>query len=389
MKKMRRVLAGLCALMLIGVMTLGIAPTIAWALEAPPLVIHYNIIAPARRFTATITLYDNGVEVGRDVRESSGLSTSMSTGHTGRLGDFSHMRLSVYSNDFDLSSEMIPVTPDRETNPKDGSTVYVFHFSWDATAASAEPAAASASTEQVPISFYFSISTTDNFFWNEGYIGVSGATINIYRDGVQIAAVISEPSPILLNDVLTYVDGFAEYDIMDDLEATYTARLVLADGYSFDDSPINLTLYQDGTKLEYLDSWFSTHHWLVTPITETLNTSSIVILIDGALLDMDVAPIIRDDRTLVPVRAIAETLGAEVDWNNDTREVTISDGSQTVILAIDSTTALVDGGEIGLDVAPIIIDGRTMLPIRFLAETFGLDVDWDNDTRTVIITTTD
>ena len=129
-----------------------------------------------------------------------------------------------------------------------------------------------------------------------------------------------------------------------------------------------------------------------TPTPAPTATDGIGVLIDGVPLEMDVTPIIRNDRTLVPVRAIVEALGADIGWNNDTREVTISQGSQSIIMTIDSTTVTfvhADGREENaeLDVAPIIVDDRTMLPIRFLAEAFGFEVDWDNENQNVIIAT--
>jgi len=118
----------------------------------------------------------------------------------------------------------------------------------------------------------------------------------------------------------------------------------------------------------------------------------IAIRIDGAYLtDLDVAPIISDGRTLIPVRAVSEALGADVGWNPETRTVTIERADTTIRMTIASLdAAVVHGGSstnAQLEVAPVIIDGRTMLPIRFIAETFGLTVNWDASSRTVIIVT--
>jgi len=127
-----------------------------------------------------------------------------------------------------------------------------------------------------------------------------------------------------------------------------------------------------------------------TPIiqqTQTIAQSSIAITLNGASIPNDVPPTIIDGRTVVPVRAVTEALGANVDWDGATRSVTITRGANIIVMTIDSNSATVDTRATTLDVAPILINDTTMLPIRFIAESFNLDVDWDEADRTVIITT--
>ncbi len=102
-------------------------------------------------------------------------------------------------------------------------------------------------------------------------------------------------------------------------------------------------------------------------------------------LNSDVPPIIMDGRTLVPVRIITENLNAQVQWNADTREVTVTKGDISIVLGIDCPDVLVNGVLETIDVSPQIIDGRTMVPIRFLSENFHLDVSWDDITRSVYL----
>lgn len=99
------------------------------------------------------------------------------------------------------------------------------------------------------------------------------------------------------------------------------------------------------------------------------------------------APIVENDRTLLPIRAIIEAFGGTVVWNADTREVTLGYGGREIILTIDSMTAYLDGEAQALDTAPVVRNDRTMLPIRFIAESFGLGVEWNGDTQEVAITT--
>lgn len=122
----------------------------------------------------------------------------------------------------------------------------------------------------------------------------------------------------------------------------------------------------------------------------TAGTASLEI--DGEAVETDVDPFILDGRTLVPVRVVSEQLGADVDWDAETQRVTITTEEKTIILTIGSATALVNGVETALpdNVAPTLawVDGgaRTMVPVRFVSEQLGADVDWDNNSRTVIIT---
>ena len=96
-------------------------------------------------------------------------------------------------------------------------------------------------------------------------------------------------------------------------------------------------------------------------------------------------PLILDDRTLVPVREVFEMMGGVVDWDGTERSVTITADSKSVKLWIDKTTALVDGKEISLDVPAKIINDKTMVPVRFISENCGFIVGWDGETKTVTV----
>ncbi|TYQ17698.1 UNVERIFIED_CONTAM: copper amine oxidase-like protein [Acetivibrio alkalicellulosi] len=94
-------------------------------------------------------------------------------------------------------------------------------------------------------------------------------------------------------------------------------------------------------------------------------------------------PVVINGVTLVPVRVITEAFGAKVDWDGNTRCVTL-DYSQVIIkLYIDNKKAIVDGYEIELLEAPRIINDRTMVPLRFITENFGADVHYDHETKQI------
>lgn len=100
----------------------------------------------------------------------------------------------------------------------------------------------------------------------------------------------------------------------------------------------------------------------------------------------DTAPVIINERTLLPVRAVIEELGGSAQWSGADREVILNKDDNEIRLTIESTTAYLNGEEYTLDTAPVIINDRTMLPIRFIAESLGLGVDWNGETQEVTLT---
>ncbi|MBO5409393.1 MAG: hypothetical protein J6A61_08380 [Clostridia bacterium] len=112
----------------------------------------------------------------------------------------------------------------------------------------------------------------------------------------------------------------------------------------------------------------------------------IQLFLNGQQLNSDVAPEIIDGRTLVPVRIITENLGANVEWFGDRREVSVSKDGVSILMGINYPNVIVNGEYETIDVAPQIINNRTMVPIRFLAEKFNLNVAWDEVNRSVYLT---
>lgn len=113
----------------------------------------------------------------------------------------------------------------------------------------------------------------------------------------------------------------------------------------------------------------------------------ISVTIDGRFIEFDVPPQLINDRTMVPLRAIFEALGARVEWDNDTQTVTATKDNISVITTIGSRTMYVNNSRKSMDVAPVIINSRTLVPARFVAEAFDCDVDWNGDLQIVDITT--
>jgi hypothetical protein len=96
-------------------------------------------------------------------------------------------------------------------------------------------------------------------------------------------------------------------------------------------------------------------------------------------------PLISDGTTMVPIRAIVESLGGTVGWNAAARRLDIRLGSRTVTTWVDKTTATVNGSSTTMTMAPAIIGGRTMIPLRFVAENLGCLVGWDQPTKGVTV----
>lgn len=108
------------------------------------------------------------------------------------------------------------------------------------------------------------------------------------------------------------------------------------------------------------------------------------VILDGRELSFDVPPAVENGRTLVPLRSIFEALGASVQWDATTQTVTATKGDVAIHLVIGGQ-AKRNGVPVALDVPAKVIDGRTMVPLRFVSEAMGADVVWNGDTQTITI----
>ena len=140
------------------------------------------------------------------------------------------------------------------------------------------------------------------------------------------------------------------------------------------------------------------------------NDHSIPVFVNGSEVKFDVPPVIKYNRTLIPVRAVTNALGATVDWDRESNVVTVTKavyGEKSVTdsvydetsvtdsvygiksieikIDLDDGSVTVNGEPVELDVPPQVVNNRTMVPLRFIAETFNMYVDWDKDTGAIII----
>jgi|GEM_PF-2845225 len=128
-------------------------------------------------------------------------------------------------------------------------------------------------------------------------------------------------------------------------------------------------------------------HILAVPVQA--ESAPIDLILDGQKLAMDVPPVIVGGRTLVPLRAIMEALGARVEWDQETRTATVLHEGHVVALPDGSRNALVDGAEVTLDVPAQTYSGRMLVPVRFLVEATGGEVDWIPSDNAVVIAVRD
>ena len=113
---------------------------------------------------------------------------------------------------------------------------------------------------------------------------------------------------------------------------------------------------------------------------------SISVYLDGLPLTFDVPPQIINDRTMVPLRAVFEAFGATVEWDGATQTVTGTKGDTVVVLTIGSVSPTINGKVVTIDQPGVIVNDRTLAPLRFVGEAFDGKVDWDGATNTVTIT---
>jgi hypothetical protein len=124
-------------------------------------------------------------------------------------------------------------------------------------------------------------------------------------------------------------------------------------------------------------------------LKNTDSSDQITVLLNGTKLEFDVDPYIKNGRTLVPFRKIFEAFGLDIEWNGTNQTVLAKDARTELFLNINSKVAYVNNYKKTLDVPPEITNSRTFVPLRFIGESIGANVEWDGNKRTVTITYSD
>ncbi len=145
---------------------------------------------------------------------------------------------------------------------------------------------------------------------------------------------------------------------------------------------------RDGSLLKLTGGEYSNHKVINSPIDVKMPDNiykPILVNYNGNNITFDQQPIIENGRTLVPLRAIFEALGATVSWDDASRSVTATKDSTTMTLTINSNLMYLNGKEIKLDVPAKLVNNRTLVPVRVISESFGYKVNWDEKNLKVSI----
>ena len=124
--------------------------------------------------------------------------------------------------------------------------------------------------------------------------------------------------------------------------------------------------------------------FMVLPVNANI-TQNIDVVLDSEVLEFDVVPMNINGRVMVPMRALFEALGADVEWDKETQTIIAARDGLIVSAAIGDKYMSVNGELREMDAAPVIVDERTLVPVRFVAEAFGAEVSWNEDRPAVFI----
>jgi hypothetical protein len=253
----------------------------------------------------------------------------------------------------------------------------------------------------------------------EGDLNVDVGSVKLAKDADQddnqalfyVKGDSSEPSKIKVSNLNYIVDrtvpeGDIKIAVKGDALVEVNDPNEVYKYYSFEDKSTVVVI--DGKKAFSLDSDYKVfprtgsaakvaNAMVVTPADSSYSSNAVFVIgdtnytVNGVQMTADVAPYLKNDRTYLPVRYVATALGvadANIMWNEAEQSVVIIKGDRVVKLVIGSTNMMINGVPFGMDVAPEIVDpGRTMLPLRWVAQALGADVQWDAATQTVTIDT--
>jgi hypothetical protein len=142
--------------------------------------------------------------------------------------------------------------------------------------------------------------------------------------------------------------------------------------------------YEPSTAKDYATKYKRTFHVIGTTVVAS-TPKPITVIVNGTSVVFDQPPVINNGRTIVPMRAIFEALGVQVNWDGDTQTITATKDTTKIIVKIGNTQATVNGETKTLDVPAQIINNRTMVPVRFISESLGAKVYWAENSQTVTI----
>jgi hypothetical protein len=140
-------------------------------------------------------------------------------------------------------------------------------------------------------------------------------------------------------------------------------------------------------KVIYVISLMVVLSLIVSPLANTVSaqTNPITVILDGKKINFDVKPVLKNNRVMVPYRALLEAMGAKVYWNKESGTIRSTREDESVQFTLYSKVAYVNGKKVNLDTAPTIEKGRALVPLRFISENFNGKVTWSNSQQKVTI----
>ena len=218
------------------------------------------------------------------------------------------------------------------------------------------------------------VNVNNKLAWN--VVDVNGNKVALGSDikTTEIKYVVldkPEGAKVSTNDVTVQKDliskGEGKLALTSNKVGNVAVQVVLKAVYNTTNNETAQTKYYTGTQI------FAVGNGSVGDVV-VMSIGSNEIIVNDAKATIDAAPIVQNDRTYVPFRALAEAFGAEVAYDEATQAVTAELNGVTVVMTIGSATYTVNGAEKTMDVAPFINGSRTMVPVRFVAEAFGIKV---------------
>ena len=191
--------------------------------------------------------------------------------------------------------------------------------------------------------------------------------------------------------IVEYYMGFGDPGTKDEKGRTWGEGEQWVNLFSLDG--LNGVFIPDSVYTNYVERWCTDEYMYIRFLKQLykipirLLKSDVTIALDDKILAFEQPPVVEDGRTLVPMRFLFECLGDKVTWDEETRSVTAENKNSAVTFSLDSLTADVNGTEQTMDVPAKLIGDKTYVPLRFLSENLGYTVTWDEASNTAIVET--